>query len=135
MDLIFIVTSAHNHLFHLFYLAAFATVVFYFLIIGISKNQNMFHWSLAIAAGVLFFLIGNKLFTYSFYELTDILSAKWPEKTGAKTVLGGLAGAFTGGILVSKWLKIKESVLDVLAIALPIGMAIQRMGCFFGGCC
>jgi prolipoprotein diacylglyceryltransferase len=52
-----------------------------------------------------------------------------------KTVLGGIIGVFTGAFLAKSWLKFNRPVLDTLAVAMPISMAISRIGCLMAGCC
>jgi len=51
------------------------------------------------------------------------------------TILGALAGGYAFGE-ITKWLVgVTFSTGDALAVSLPIGQAIGRIGCFFGGCC
>lgn len=52
-----------------------------------------------------------------------------------KTVLGGLAGGYAGVEIAKKLVGITVSTGDAFAVALPLGQAIGRVGCFFNGCC
>jgi len=52
-----------------------------------------------------------------------------------KTVLGALAGGYAAGEITKRLVRVRFSTGDALAIALPVGQAIGRIGCFFGGCC
>lgn len=49
---------------------------------------------------------------------------------------GGLIGGVAGLILFSRMFRINIwALLDVGAVSIPLGHAIGRIGCFFGGCC
>lgn len=55
---------------------------------------------------------------------------------GGLSFHGGLAGGILATVLFSRWRKVRLSVLmDLGAIALAIGYAITRIGCFLNGCC
>lgn len=52
-----------------------------------------------------------------------------------KTVVGGLAGGYLGVELAKKAVGITRRTGDGFAVALPLGQAIGRVGCFLNGCC
>jgi len=52
-----------------------------------------------------------------------------------KTVVGALAGGYLGVELCKKLVGIAHSTGDGFAVALPLGQAIGRVGCFLHGCC
>lgn len=52
-----------------------------------------------------------------------------------KTVLGGLAGGWLGVEVAKKLTGVTGSTGDAFAIAIPLGQAIGRLGCFVAGCC
>jgi prolipoprotein diacylglyceryltransferase len=52
-----------------------------------------------------------------------------------KTVVGGIAGGYIGVELTKKRVGITRSTGDGWAVALPLGQAIGRIGCFLNGCC
>ena len=52
-----------------------------------------------------------------------------------KTILGALAGGYLFGEIGKKLLGIRYSTGDALAIALPVGQGIGRIGCAIAGCC
>jgi phosphatidylglycerol:prolipoprotein diacylglycerol transferase len=52
-----------------------------------------------------------------------------------KTILGALAGGYLGGEIAKKLAGVRFSTGDALAVAIPAGQAVGRLGCFFGGCC
>lgn len=81
-----------------------------------------------------FFLIGAKLFALSGEELKSIFENGF-QPGGSKTSLGGLALAIPAFLISSKILKAGKIHLDMLMIAIPVAMGIQRIGCFTAGCC
>jgi phosphatidylglycerol:prolipoprotein diacylglycerol transferase len=60
------------------------------------------------------------------YRFSDLLG---------RTVIGGIAGGFIGVEVAKKMVDYPHSTGDAFAVAIPIGHAIGRMGCFLGGCC
>lgn len=52
-----------------------------------------------------------------------------------KTVLGALTGGYIFGELGKKIVGVRFSTGDALAVALPVGQAIGRLGCLWAGCC
>jgi prolipoprotein diacylglyceryltransferase len=102
---------------------------------GFKKKYPMSTWLLIILSGVLFFIIGTKSATYTPQQWIQVLTRfQFPNANG-KTILGGIVGLFTGIFIAKNFLRFKGPVLDTLAVALPVGMAISRIGCLLGGCC
>lgn len=54
---------------------------------------------------------------------------------GDRTFLGGLVGGALAFEAARRWLRIDARALDVMAIAVPAGHAVGRIGCFIAGCC
>ena len=52
---------------------------------------------------------------------------------GGKSIVGGLLGGVLAVEITKKWLGVKVSTGDLLAMPLVIGMAIGRVGCFLTG--
>jgi phosphatidylglycerol:prolipoprotein diacylglycerol transferase len=83
-------------------------------------------------------VIGAKL-GMLFYLPLDDMPRLWAEaeslRFDGKTIVGALAGGYLFGEITKKLAGVKFSTGDALAVALPLGQAIGRIGCFFGGCC
>lgn len=133
-SLFVITTSDHSFLYGLFYCAAFILSAGIFIFAGLRKKYPVSTWLLITLSGVLFFILGNKLITLKLEDWLQLLSGNGLPETG-RSVLGGIQGLIVGLLLAKRWLKFEHSVLDNLAYALPIGFAITRLGCLFGGCC
>lgn len=55
---------------------------------------------------------------------------------GGLVFYGGLIGAALAVVLLGRWLRLDlGGVADLTAIALPLGQALGRVGCFLNGCC
>jgi phosphatidylglycerol:prolipoprotein diacylglycerol transferase len=135
MSHLFIITTLdHSFWYSLFYLVAFFVSAGIFIFSGLKKKYPVSTWLLITLFGVLFFIIGNKLITMNAAGWQQLLKGNGLPETG-RSVLGGILGLVTGLLIAKRWLKFDRPVLDNLAYALPIGLAITRLGCLFGGCC
>lgn len=55
---------------------------------------------------------------------------------GGFVFYGGFIGGFLGLVIYCRQFKVELfGLLDVFAVALPLGHAFGRIGCFLGGCC
>jgi phosphatidylglycerol:prolipoprotein diacylglycerol transferase len=59
---------------------------------------------------------------------------QWP-KAENKTILGGLAGLLAAVFFYASLNRSHLQIFNVLAMALPAGMGIQRLSCLVSGCC
>jgi prolipoprotein diacylglyceryltransferase len=83
-------------------------------------------------------VLGAKLGMLFYLRLDDmpgLLTAARSFRFDGKTIVGALAGGYLFGELTKKLARVKFSTGDALAVALPVGQAIGRIGCFLGGCC
>ena len=83
-------------------------------------------------------LIGSKLL-FILVSLEDIIRYDIPWMAvikGGFVFYGGLVGGFLGLLIYTKQFKLSLlPFLDIYATVLPLGHAVGRVGCFFGGCC
>jgi prolipoprotein diacylglyceryltransferase len=95
--------------------------------------DNQSRWSI-VAAAAAGAAIGSRV----FYWLEDP-AATWAHRTdllfllGGKTVVGGLVGGLVSVELVKKWMGIRVSTGDLMALPLAVAIAIGRVGCFLTG--
>jgi len=130
-----ITTNRGEHYFMLFYLIAFLVCILIVLYEGYRRKYPMHQWLLIMASGVIFFIIGYKLFALSLEDWRYLIAEQELPATGKKTILGGLIGLIAGFQLAKYLLRFRRPVMDTLAVAIPISMAIQRVGCLMSGCC
>lgn len=83
-------------------------------------------------------MIGSKLL-FLIVSIKTIIEYRIPFVNlimGGFVFYGGLIGGALGLFIYVKQYKLKLSeFLDVYAVCLPLGHALGRVGCFFGGCC
>lgn len=131
-----IIETVHGGMFFsITYLAAFLVAVGMVVYAGHKKGYPLITWFLVILTGLIFFIIGNKVLTYSPEQWAEVFTRFSLPVAEKKTVLGGIIGLFVGIFLAKTLLGFNRPVFDTLAIALPIAMAISRIGCLLAGCC
>lgn len=83
-------------------------------------------------------VIGSKLgmlLYLSWDAWLEMMSSTLALRVGGKTILGAIAGGYLGVEIAKKAVGIRHSTGDAYALALPVGQAFGRLGCFFTGCC
>lgn len=85
----------------------------------------------AVAGGI----IGSKLLVIPLEHWAPAISEGSIPGTTAKTYLGGVLGGTLAVLAVRQLIGFRVPVADHFALALPVGLAIGRIGCFIGGCC
>lgn len=98
-----------------------------------------------IATGILFLLIGARVFSTLVYDTSGVYWKKpwlifWPFSNGHFTGLAGMSyhGGFIGGLFGTLFwcFKHKKPVwkwIDAMATAIPLGYTFGRLGNFFNG--
>ncbi len=134
MNQIIIHTDQNGYYFPLFYFLALLSGITIFLVEGSRKKYPLKDLWLILATIVLFGIAGSKLFSVTLPELNNLITSfQFPTVAGRP--FWGAYRASAGVCLCSFWLRMNKRVMDSLAIALPVGMAIQRVGCLMAGCC
>lgn len=100
--------------------------------IQIQKIESIAFW---ILIGVL---IGGRIWyileMWNYYKENVGEIFKFWE--GGLVFYGGFIGGFIGGLLYLKVSKLEfNKTADLFAVALPLTLAIGRIGCFLNGCC
>jgi phosphatidylglycerol:prolipoprotein diacylglycerol transferase len=136
MKTLMIIETVHGGMmFGLTYLAAFLIAAGIMVFHGLKKGYPVGSWLLILITGVVFFIIGDKVFTYSIGQWHTVFTEFRFPVAVEKNALGGIIGLL-GGILFAKMvLRFTRPVFDSLAIALPVAMAVSRIGCLMAGCC
>lgn len=136
MKTLMVIETAHNGMyFSLTYLAALIIGAGIVIYTGFRKGYPKLTWLIILLTGGLFFIIGEKVFSYSGEQWSQVFTSFNFAPTDKKTILGGIIGLFAGLLLAKSLLSFKQPVLDNFAIALPVAMAISRIGCLMAGCC
>jgi len=133
--LMIISTENGSQYYSLFYMLAFAVAGCIFIFHGIRKGYQKKTCFLIALMAVIFFILGNKIFTLSPIDWKMLFTeSRLPDNSG-RSVLGGILGVIIGIFITKFLLRYKFPVFDLLAYALPVAMAITRIGCLNAGCC
>ena len=92
-------------------------------------------WLLTITSAFIFFIAGCKLIAMHSSDWQFLWLHHYLPRDPGRSLLGGL-GLGLMGILIGRWyFNLPWKSIDAFAWALPIGIAIHRLGCFAAGCC
>jgi prolipoprotein diacylglyceryltransferase len=131
----YLIVSSNGPWYNLFYNLAFLITLLILLFEGYRRKFPMLKWIFIILMTRLMFIAGTKIATYSANDFLIMFSRFQLPETSTKSLPGGMLfggiGLFAGSYLV----RFKQNMADTFAIALPVGIAIQRIGCFVTGCC
>jgi len=131
-----LIETAHTGvLFSTAYLLAFMIAAGIMIFMGMKKGYPPMSYFLIMASGVVFFIIGDKMFTWSQEQWINALTRfEFPESM-EKNALGGIIGMLAGIFIAKAALRFNRPVFDHLAVALPLALAVSRIGCLMAGCC
>lgn len=122
--------SVPTHSFFLVLGVAVALVVFFLEARrrGIERDERLWWVVLgALLGGAVFAKLGTG-WQYLREAPDPSLAGLW--LYGGKTVLGGLAGAYLGGLLAKRLVGYEGKTGDLFAPAVVLGIAVGRVGCF-----
>jgi prolipoprotein diacylglyceryltransferase len=122
--------------YNFFYAVAIILAVFVLIIQGKIYRFQFFSWTLTFVSCLVVFVIGCTLITFKRVEWKSLLFASGVHHhhVGA-SVLGGLLFSIPMIILFKRLYSYNNKMFDAFALVLPIGMAVQRIGCLIAGCC
>ncbi|MEZ6191555.1 MAG: prolipoprotein diacylglyceryl transferase [Phycisphaerales bacterium] len=121
-------------------------IPWYMLLMALGLGFSAWVWSgrfkhrpemvIVYAAGLLGALIGAKL-GYIVAELPYYRHdpAFWQYALVGRTIIGALLGGYIGVEVGKKLAGYTEPTGDVFALAVPVGIALGRIGCLLHGCC
>ena len=111
--------------YNLFYAAAFAGAFLIAWRLGVRAGAKPERHSLFLIVLAFAGVLGSRFLPFDF-SANDV---------GEKTVLGGLLAVVLVALASRRLNLIDKPSTNALAIALPVGFAIGRAGCFLAGCC
>lgn len=124
-----------DRFFSLFYVAAFAAALALLYVEGRRRTWPTSSWLVLVAAGITFGIIGSRLGAISLADWSTAIGHGFLPTTTGKTFVGLILLGIGGIFLVQRFLGFRSTTGDAFALALPVGMAVMRLGCLFGGCC
>jgi phosphatidylglycerol:prolipoprotein diacylglycerol transferase len=129
------VVLANGPWYEFFYNLAFIVCLIIFLIEGFRRKFPMLKWVFLLAFTQLLFIFGSKVVTFSTHDFYLLLTHFQLPETDQKSLAGGLLFGGLGLVAGIVFLRFKQNISDAFALAIPLGVAIQRLGCFAAGCC
>lgn len=122
-------------LYQIFYLLAFLTVYLILIYEGYKRKFPLLVWVLLLASIRLAGVIGTKIFSYSLEEWQFMFQNHTFLPNHEKTMFGCALLAVAAFLIVRYLLNFRHSAWDTVAVAFPVAVSVQTIGCFFYGCC
>jgi len=102
---------------------------------GVAKFDQVVDLAIQLFIGGL---VGARLFyvitEYSYYLKNPLAIFKLTD--GGLSFFGMIIGAYIWGVLYAKRANLPTwQLADIIAVYLPLGYALARVGCLFNGCC
>ncbi len=121
--------------FTLFYLLAFAFMFIMVIRFSLKKEYPLRSVFLMLATITIFTVIGSRLFTIPINEWGNIINADISVHYNNRSAIGGLLFGLIVLVISQRLFGFNRPILDLYAWLVPIGFGIQKIGCFFNGCC
>ncbi len=118
-----------------FFVAAFAVALVLLFLEGRRRRWPSSSWLVLVATVVTLGIIGSRLGAISVADWRVALAHGALPTTTGKTFIGLIILGTAGVLLIHRFLGFRTTVADAFALALPVGMALARIGCTLGGCC
>jgi phosphatidylglycerol:prolipoprotein diacylglycerol transferase len=131
----FIVDANKQGYFTLFYAAAFLVTFIILVLEGRKRNLPQLPWLITITTGTIFFVLGCRIVTLTPNDWMAITNNQPLGHDTGMVMLGGLLLSVPAIFLVKRFVNLNYHVLDAYTFVLPVGMFLQRIGCFLNGCC
>lgn len=124
-----------EQLYSIAYQASLILVFAIYLYEGYKRKFDWIQWLLLLLTTRVLMVVGSKIAGLHTADLVFLSDNFYLPPISDKNMVGALFFGLLAIPLAKKILNIKYPVLDAFAIAIPLGMAVQRIGCLFGGCC
>jgi phosphatidylglycerol:prolipoprotein diacylglycerol transferase len=121
--------------FAFFYILSFLAT--FILILFFSSRLKISLWSVLLMLNTvsLFTILGSRLSTIPVSQWGYIISTGKLEGYHGRFAVGGLLFGLAGLVFSQRNLGISKPIYNLYAWIAPIGFGIQKIGCFFNGCC
>ncbi|MDT0631146.1 prolipoprotein diacylglyceryl transferase family protein [Rubrivirga litoralis] len=127
--------GAHPEWFGPFTVLAFGAAYLTAVVVGYRRGWPPAAWLLVLAAAGIGGVVGTRLLPLGL----DGLRALWLDgalpDAGVRRLPGTIAGALVAAEAARRLLGVRRSMLDPLASAGLVGIAVARVGCLLAGCC
>ena len=121
--------------FSFFYVLSFGVTFTLFIVLSNRLKIPLRSVLLLLTTVTLCTIIGSRLSTIPVSQWGQIIVSGRYEEYNGRYAIGGLLLGLAGLVLSLYLLRIDKSILNLYAWISPIGFGIQKIGCFFNGCC
>jgi len=121
--------------FSFFYILSFIVPAILILIVGIKRKYNLNFLLLTLTTITVFSVIGSRLFTIPFEEWKTVFDLNLSINYNSRSAIGALLFGLIALVISQKVFAFKKPIIDVYAFTTPVGLGIQKIGCFIMGCC
>ena len=118
-----------------FYVLSFAVTFMLIIVFSVRQKIPLRTVLLVLTTISLLTIIGSRLFTVPISDWNQIFSKGFSEKYPGRSAIGGIIFGLVGLIFSQKYFGLGKPLIDLYAWIAPIGFGIQKIGCFFNGCC
>jgi len=121
--------------FAIFYVLSFAVSLLLFIVFATKSKIPVRSVLLTLTAVSLCMIVGSRLSTIPVSEWGKIIVTGNFEGYQDRHAVGGLLFGLAGFILCQKVLVLNKTIINLYAWITPVGLGIQKIGCFLNGCC
>ena len=121
--------------FGFFYVISFAITFVLFIIFSHRLKIPLRSVLLLLTTVTVCTIVGSRLSTIPVSEWGQLIVTGRFDGYHGRYAIGGLLFGLAGLVLSRHFLRINKSIINLYAWISPIGFGIQKMGCFFNGCC
>lgn len=124
-----------GYFFSLSYVMAFAVTFVLFIYYGIKSKLSIPKLLLMLTTVALFTIVGSRLTAIPLSEWGMAVTSGSNGNHQDRYAVGGLIFGLAGLIICRHILNLDRALLNLYAWVAPVGLAIQKTGCFLNGCC
>jgi prolipoprotein diacylglyceryltransferase len=119
----------------LFHIAAVTTCVVFTGIAAAKTKFGFREFAVIVSTGILGLIVGGKILSFDSDQWRFLISEGHLPAENGKSTLGALLGLMLGLWFSAKIIYKNHSILDLFAVSVPLGLAVQGFGCLSAGCC
>jgi phosphatidylglycerol:prolipoprotein diacylglycerol transferase len=127
--------GAHPEWFGPLMVLAFGAAYVTAAVVGYRRGWPPAAWLLVLAAAGVGGVVGTRLLPLGLDGLRVLLAEGALPESGARRLPGTILGALAAAEVTRRLLGVRRSMLDPLAPAGLVGLAVARVGCLLAGCC
>jgi prolipoprotein diacylglyceryltransferase len=130
------ITVNHPDLFFAgFYILSFIVILILSIDFGKRKRIPARSVLLVLSATLFLTVAGSRLFLVPVSQWGNLFLSGDPGSGIGRSAIGGIVFGLAGFIFAARYAGLDRSAIAFYAWITPVGYGIQKIGCFFNGCC